>query len=213
LKLDEKQMQQAEALISVYQAELKDLEQNTADLLQRLQDKAAEMQAARTAGDTERAKQLQEELRNLAPATQAETHFFDALSEILTSEQKGKLEAVRKQAETAGDVALHPVYVVRTARKLPLTPEQNKQLEKILDDYRTSVAAARAEKPELVEERVEQLIKNVRAALTPEQAAAYDKAIAELRENPPSVKPAQPAPPTTQPADQPWDTSKRPSGK
>ncbi len=200
LKLDEKQMQQVEALITTYHAEQNDLEQNATELLQRIQDKAAEMQAARTSGDTERAKLLQEELRNLAPAVQAENHFFDALTETLTAEQKTKLPLFRKRAETVGDISLRPVHVLRAARKLGLTAEQNQQLEKLLDDYRISAASARGEKPAPADDRVEQFVKNVRSILTQEQAKAYDKAVADLRDNPPSPAPFQPPPATTQPA-------------
>lgn len=211
LKLDDKQMQQAEALIAAYHAELKDLEQNTTELLQKIQDKAADMQAARTAGDTERAKVLQEELRNLAPATQVENHFFDALREVLTDDQKSKLAFTRKRAEIAGDISLRPVHVLRAVRKLSFTPDQDQQLEKILDDYRTSATAARGDKTESAEERVEQFIKNVRAILTPQQTEAYDKEIAALRENPPTPTPFPPPGATTQPTGVPPAATSQPS--
>ena len=210
LKLDDKQMQQAEALIAAYHAELKDLEQNTTELLQRIQDKAAEMQAARTAGDTERTRVVQEELRNLAPSTQAENHFFDSLQEILTAEQKDKLPVLRKRAEVAGDISLRPVHVLRAVRKLALTADQERQLEKILDEYRTSAAGPRGEKPESPEERVEQFIKNVRALLTPQQVQAYDREIAALRENPPTPTPFPPPGATTQPTGGPSPASNPP---
>jgi Spy/CpxP family protein refolding chaperone len=225
LKLDEKQMQQAEALVAAYQAELKDAEANAAELLQKIQDKAAEMQAARNAGDTEGAKRLQEELRKLAPPAQAESHFFEALEPVLNAEQKAKLPAIRKRAETAGDVSLRPVYVLRAARKLALTDQQNQQLEKLLEDYRTAASAARNEKGEAAEERVEQFIKNVRSILAGPQVEAYDKEIAALHENPPTATPFQPppqapsgvTPATTQPAEPPSPAapppSPRPHGK
>jgi hypothetical protein len=192
LKLDDKQMQQAEALLAAYQAELKDAESNAGELLQKIQEKAAEMQAARNAGDTEGAKRLQEELKNLAPPAQAENHFFEALDEILSPEQKAKLPAIRKRAETAGDISLRPVYVLRAARKQNLTQQQDDQLEKLLDEYRTAAAGARTEKGEAAEERVEQFIKNVRAILTGPQVEAFDKEIATLRENPPTMTPFSP---------------------
>jgi Spy/CpxP family protein refolding chaperone len=202
LKLDEKQMQQAEALIVAYQAELKDAEANAAELLQKIQEKAAEMQAARNAGDTEKAKRLQEELKNLAPPAQAENHFFEALAGVLTAEQKAKLPAILQRAETVGEISLRPVYVLRAARAQNLTEAQDQQLEKLLDEYRKAAAANRAEKGEAAEERVEQFIKNVRAILTGPQVEAYDKEIAALRENPPTARPFLP-PPTPSAATQP----------
>ena len=110
--------------------------------------------------------------------------------------------------------------MLRAARKLALTPDQDQQLEKILDDYRTSIAVVRGEKTESTEERVEQLIKNIRSILTQQQTASYDKEIAALRENPPPVTPFPPPGATTQPAGappapppQPPPPARQPSGK
>jgi hypothetical protein len=206
LRLDEQQTPQSEALFAAYQAEMKDMEQHTAELLKGIQDKYAEVQAARTGGDEERAKKLQEELRALAPDMQAESHFFDALESVLNPEQKSRLPAIRKRAEVPGGQSLRPVYVLRAARKLALTPEQDRQLEKALDDYRTSAQSAPPDKGQPPEDRVEQFISNVRAILTPPQAATFDKDVEALRENPPIAQPAQipdatppppPAPPLT----------------
>ncbi len=178
--------------MAAYHAELKDMEENAAELLQRIQDKAAELQAARTAGDTEKTQRLQEELRNLAPAAQAENHFFEGLEQHLTAEQRTKLPQILKKAETVGDISLRPVHVLRAVRKLGLSSEQDAQLEKLLDEYRTSAATARGEKPQATEERVEQFIANVRAILNPNQVEVYDKAISALRDDPPSPAPFEP---------------------
>jgi hypothetical protein len=191
LRLDEPQTQQSEALFATYQAEMKDMEQHTAELLKGIQDKYAEVKAARDAGDEGRAKILQDELRALAPDMQAETHFFDGLQSVLNPEQKNRLPAIRKRAEVPGGQSLKPVYVLRTARKLALTPEQDRQLEKTLDDYRTSAQGGPADKGQAPEERVEQFITAVRAILTPAQAATFDKNVEALRENPPIAQPAQ----------------------
>ena len=200
LRLDEKQTEQADALFATYQAELKDMEQHAAELLQRIQDKYAEVQAARTAGDEERAKKLQDELRALAPEAQAEGHFLDALDSVLKPEQKGRLPAIRKRAEVPGGQSLRPVYVLRAARKLALTPEQVGQLEKTLEDYRGAVMNHAGEKGPTGDEQIEQFIVSVRAILTPAQAAAFDKEVEALRENPPTAQPAQLPGAATQPA-------------
>jgi Spy/CpxP family protein refolding chaperone len=202
LKLDEKQMQQVEALIAVYHAELKGLEAKATELLQELQDKFAELQAARNDGNEARVKELQEELRNMAPSAQAENHFFEGLEQVLTDQQKAKLATVRKRAETVGDISLRPIHVLRAAHKVSLTLEQYRQLEKILDQYRSALAGERPENQYDADQRVEQLVQDVRVILTPAQAAAYDQQIDELREGPPAPKPIQlpGADATTQPA-------------
>ena len=197
LRLDQNQMQQAEALIVAYQAELKDMEAHTAEVLQRIQDKYAEVQAARTAGDEERVKKLQEELGGLSPEAIAEGHFIDALQDALTPEQKSKLPAIQKRAALPQGQSLRPVYVLRAARKLALTPEQDSQLEKVLDEFRTSVQSTPPGQAN--EERSEQFISSVRAVLTPTQAESFDKELATLRENPPTPQPFQPPGAATRP--------------
>lgn len=200
LRLDEEQMQQAEDLITIYNAETKDLQANAGELMQRIQDKFAELQAAKSANDPEKVKKLQEELRNLAPEKQTETHFFEGLQQVLTAQQKEKLPAIIKRAEAGGDTSLRPVHVLRAARKLGLSAEQVQKLETITGDFRTLQATSRPADSDAAEKRVDDLIGKVRAILTAEQATAYDKAIEELRESPPPPPAGSTEPPPAPPA-------------
>jgi hypothetical protein len=204
LKLDKTQNEQAEALITVYHAEMKDLEANAAELLQKIQDKFAEVQAAKAAGDDAKVKQLQDELRNMAPSVQAENSFFTALGDLLSPEQKEKLPQLRKQVETIGDVSLRPIHVIRATKDLQLTGEQSAKLEKLISDYRDGMGQARPENQQAQNERVEQLVVNVRAILTDGQAVKFDALIEEARFSPAPKPAAAPAgafqPPATRPA-------------
>ena len=128
LQLDEKQMQQAEALIAIYNAEFDEQKKDPAGLLLKIQDKYAESKAAADAGNTELAQKLQAELKAMAPGIQPENHFFENLEETLTPAQKPKLPAVRKRAESGGESVLRPIHVLRAVRKLSLTPDQNARL-------------------------------------------------------------------------------------
>lgn len=191
IRLDEEQMQQAEALIAVYNAELKDMEQNAAELLQRIQDKYAQIQAAKAREDDETVRILQNELRNMAPGVAAENHFLEGLKQVLTEEQKDRLPAALKRAESAGDLALRPVHVLRAALKQNLTGEQREQLELVLAKFREMQVTNRPTSPQAAEEQVDALVGQIRAILTAEQAQAFDGEIAQLRDDPPPARPVQ----------------------
>ena len=182
LHLDDKQKQQAEALLATYNAQLADAEKNREELLVRLQAKVAELQKAKEAGDKELEAKLQQELRAMAPGIKAENDFFEALSASLTEEQKAKLPEIRAKAETVGNISIRPIHVLRAARKQSLTPEQERGMEKLLDNFRASLQTDRDQTPDAATRKTEQLIQDVRALLTPEQAAKYDKDIDDMRD-------------------------------
>ncbi len=200
LRLNDEQMQQAEALIAVYNAELKAMEQEAVELLQRIQDKYAQIQAAKAQGDTQAVQTLQEELRNMAPGVQAENHFFEGLQEVLNDEQKERLPAIRKRAAAAAEIMLRPVHVLRAVRKLELTSAQDQQVEKILAGFRQKQVTSRPSNQQAAEEQVDQLVADIRAVLTEEQAPVFDREIAALRDDPPPARPIEFPSPETKPA-------------
>jgi Spy/CpxP family protein refolding chaperone len=189
LKLDDKQQKQVDDLFTVYDAQLKEMQANAGELMQKIQDKFAELQAARNEGNQERVQRLQDELRNMAPDRQTENQFFEGLDSVLTPEQKAKLAGLLARAEAGGEVAIRPVHVLREARKLKLTADQDQKLEKVLDDYRTLTSTSRPSDPDVAEQRVEQFVADVRAVLTPDQAKAFDQQMQVLRDTPPPLPP------------------------
>lgn len=191
LKLDEQQQQQAEALIAVYNTELKEQEQNAVALLQRIQDKWAEVQAAQQAGDMEAANRLREELRNMAPNVAAENNFFDSLKQTLTDEQKAKLPKLREQAETITSVSIRPVHVLKAVRSVALSKEQMKQLETKLAEYRNEMRRVRPQDKDESDERVAKLIESIRGMLESEQLAAFNAKIEVYRQSAPAPKPVK----------------------
>jgi|GEM_PF-2495744 len=200
LRLSDEQMQQAEALIAVYNAELKAMEAEAVELLQKIQDKYAQIQAAKAQGDTQAVQTLQEELRNMAPGVQAENHFFEGLQEVLNDEQKERLPAIRKRAAAAVDIMLRPVHVLRAVRKLTLTSEQDQKVEKLLADFRQKQVTSRPSNQQAAEEQVDQLVADIRALLTEEQAALFEREITILRDDPPPARPIELPSPQTKPA-------------
>jgi hypothetical protein len=147
----------------------------------RIRDKLAEVQAARDEGNTELATKLQAELREMAPGVKAENTFFESLIQILTPEQQAKLPDLRERADKLGDISMRPVHVVRAARKVGLTLDQQKEIEKLLADYRTRLVSERPTNKVETKTRVEELVDNIRAILTPEQATRFDTLINDLR--------------------------------
>lgn len=200
LRLDKLQMQQAEALLAVHGAEMKDLEKNATQLLEDIQKKYMEIKAAENDGNVELANRKREELRELGPGVKQESSFFEALEEILTSEQKAKVAKLRRKARTLKEIALRPVHVLRAARRASLSMEQLGRLEKILDEFRNQVVGKRPEDPKEGAQRVEKLVQDIRAILTPPQAEIYDQQIEELRAAPPAPNLIR-LPPASRPAE------------
>ncbi len=196
LDLSDQQMQQVEALIAVYQATLAEDRENPEDLMKRLKDKLAEIRNAEAAGETERAAELREEMRNLSPGNRAENEFFESLEQYLNPQQLAKLPNARQRSETIGSIALRPVYVMRVAFNLNLKPEQTRQLESLLQAFRLDIRQNRPANQEDVTQRVDTLVGQVREILTPEQAEEYDSQIESLRGNTPPSNVLQLPPPS-----------------
>jgi len=200
LSLDESQTQQMEALITAYNAELAEYQKDPAEMARQLQEKSAEIQAARAAGDEARVEQLRQELRELAPEARAEKTFFERLEQVLTEPQKARLPQLRELAKDPKSASLRPFHVVQAARELGLSPEQDRRLEEVLDTFRKNQMVDRPKEFSAMEERIEQLVRDVRAVLTAAQAAKFDDKITTLRFSAPAPVPMSLPAPATQPA-------------
>lgn len=198
LQLNEPQTQQMEALITAYNAELAEYQKDPAEMAHQLQEKSAEIQAARAAGDEQRVEKLRQELRELAPEARAEKTFFERLEQSLTEAQKTRLPQLRELAKDPKSASLRPFHVIQAARELGLSPDQDRRLEEVLETFRKNQMVDRPKDFTAMEERVEQLVQDVRAVLTAAQAAKFDDRIATLRFSAPAPVPVQlPAPATS----------------
>ena len=108
---------------------------------------------------------------------------------MLDEQQKTPRQALRRQAETIGDISMRPIHVLRAARKLKLTTEQTVQLEVVLAAYRQKQLDERPADKATARLQVDQLVQDIRALLTPEQATAYDAEVTVLREAAPVAAP------------------------
>ncbi len=101
LSLNDEQKQQMEALIGGFYAEMAAMEGDAQPIMMRIRDKYGEIQKALADKNYDLVEKLQIELRNLAPTTMAENHFFEAFEPILTPEQKAKLPQLREDVKFA----------------------------------------------------------------------------------------------------------------
>lgn len=187
LNLTDDQWKQAETLIQVFNAELDELRRDPKKIIEEIEAKYGELKDAKNSGDESRVKKLKEELRGLAPTSRAERHFFDGLVSVLNAEQKVKLEKIRRAESGA---ALKPFQVVRIARQVELTPQQDRDLERVMREYRTKVAGS----PNAA---VDEFIAEVRLLLTNTQQSKFDQLIDEARfgdDDGSTPKPPAPAP-------------------
>jgi hypothetical protein len=191
LQLNEQQTQQMEALIAAFNAELAEGQKDRTEMMKKLQERSAEIQAAREQGNEDLVEKLRAELRELAPDVRAEKNFFEALVQVLTEPQKSRLPQVRELAKNPQSATLRPVHVLRAVRELGLTPDRDRRLEDVLDAFRKSLLVDRPKDEAAMEERTEQLVRDVRPILPPDQVAKFDEKLTEWRSNPPPARPVQ----------------------
>jgi len=216
LELTSQQKKQSEALFVLYQADVDEAKADRINLLRRMQVVMAEIDQAKADGDTERERELRGKLSKMGPESSAEDNFFEKLAQILTDEQKTKLPKLRNDVKTAHLTlpapkpavspqpvpvpegppvapvtlgALRPSHVLKAVNQLGLAPEQQKQFEEILEQFRTNMRVSQPRTEEALAERLDQFIKMIRPILPADLGGAFDLALVKLRSNPPAAKP------------------------
>ncbi len=191
LDLDARQQQHVEGLFAEFKAESDMSQERTKERMDAIMATFNEMQEAQKAGDTARADELRERLRSLAPGAALERGFVEGLLPVLNEGQRAKFERLMKELETATDLSLKPVEVVRIARGLELKPEQNARLEQVQQAFRQKAATSTTKEQD--DQSLERLISDVRALLNADQAARFDKEIDRRRLDPPPAPATAPA--------------------
>lgn len=139
LDLDEKQWQHADGLFEIFESNKNPSREEMLERLQEIQRVYQEKEAAKAAGETERAEELNQKLRSLAPGAAAETEFLDSLRQALSDAQKAKLEMLLTKLNNGAEVAITPVGVIRAARAYDLSAEQKAQLGKLQSEFRAVI--------------------------------------------------------------------------
>jgi len=179
LELTREQWEHAEGLFAILESEANPGPDQLKDLMEQIVATNQELQKAREAGDKEREEVLREELRNLAPGVAAEKHFIEALMPVLTPQQQAKLQTLLETLKDVTDLSLKPIEVIRIARGLGLSPDQDRQIEQLMQEFRKSIATANSAQAE--KSLLEKLIADVGVLLTSEQKTQFDREIDKRR--------------------------------
>lgn len=192
LELNETQEKDVDSLIAVYNATMKE-ETSPAALLQFMTDlqvMMTEREEAKAAGNTQRVKEINEQIKASTPGNASERQFFEGLEGMLTETQQKKLVAVRKRIASNPDVTLTPHDVVEAARAQNLDKDQRDKLDSTLKEYRAMIAKNR---PSTLQDRmksVDKLIDKVGGVLNADQKKAFMAEIERMRP-PTELKPVK----------------------
>jgi hypothetical protein len=202
LNLNEQQKQHADSLLAVLEVEAKLSGDALKERLEQIQRVMRERTAAAQAGDTARVAELNEELNDLQLQKGAERRFLEGLRPALDEAQKAKLETILKRLEASPDAALKPIHIVRAAHELGLSPEQNRALDQVVQEFRKKIGESGELDALKRIDLLDTFTSQVRAVLNPDQQQRFDRKVEELRLAPPTPPPAPAAPawPATRPA-------------
>lgn len=170
LKLTEEQAKQYDEF---YAALREDLREDRADNSQTQQIIAKIMEAAE-AGDTDRIKELREQLPNPRQQLQeAAERFLDQVEQILEPEQVRTLQRFRQRVR-GGDARSRLQAMFRAVQRLDLDADQRKQLGQLERETHRAAREARRD-PETMAQLVTEVQQELRDMLTDEQVAKFDK--------------------------------------
>lgn len=189
LGLTDEQKQQVEALLQIYDAEVQAGQSDPQALGQKMKEKLAEIEEARSKGDAEAEQRLQQELREVVPHVAAEKNFYANLEQTLSDEQKARLSTLRERAESGKGLYVRPIQVLRAVHAVDPTTAQLEKIEQVVDAYRQEMVTVRSIDAGNISKMVEDFTTKLRALLTPPQVVKFDQALDLLKMSVPDAKP------------------------
>jgi len=142
----------------------------------------AEMRQLKAKGDEKGVERVKEQMRRLMERYEPDEEFYTNLRELLTPEQRERLDEVLARLKRNPDGTLRPADVLRVARHLDLTEEQRQQLEEFKLHTARKFSIGRVVHDEVLRFKLmRRMIAGVRAILTPEQRARFDREVDALR--------------------------------
>jgi Spy/CpxP family protein refolding chaperone len=182
LQLNEQQRATFDALVA---EQRKLAHQQIQDWQQARPALAEELREAREAGDEGRVAELLAQLEAERPAPPDPEDLLDQLEPSLTAEQKAKLAKLRAElVEFSGRPVGDVETILRAAKRLDLSDQQEEQLKAIIRDARAAERDAPRD-PQARAERAKLVKKQVLAVLNADQAAEFERLLARERQERP----------------------------
>jgi hypothetical protein len=140
-----------------------------------------QIERAKDAGNQDKVDALTQRLQRLGQDTAADADFFMNLEPSLTGVQKEMLEQARARLDRNPSGAVRPIDLMRAARRLDLTEEQQDKMRAARAAARKKIGPLLKLSGKLERELVNLYADEVRALLTPEQLLQFEYRVRALR--------------------------------
>ena len=201
LGLSQEQQQHVEGLWAILDSRAHATAEQLTERLTTIHALGEELRAAVAAGDKQRADELRKQLLALAPGKEAEREFVAGLRPVLSEEQNAKLDRLLQQMESAAQLKLTPIQVVRAAWQTKLNAEQLRQLEVLMQGFRRQIIGVADTDSLKRAELLGKFIADVSAALDARQRTEFEKTLEKLEPNlPAAIDVSPPGSPASKPA-------------
>jgi uncharacterized tellurite resistance protein B-like protein len=140
-----------------------------------------EIEAAKAAGDKAKVDELAAQLQQMGKDATDDSEFYDNIASQLTDEQKAKLVAAQARLDNNPSGSLRPVDMVRIARDLNPTSEQQTRMRDAQEAMRKILYPVLRPNMKMKSKMVNFLHDEIRAILTEEQRPQWDYRIRVLR--------------------------------
>lgn len=177
LSLSSEQRQHAAGLFDMYFGGSQTPEIN----LDRVTSLVAEIEQARAAGDTERQREIEQELRAMGQKADPSGEFLDNMMQVLDEDQRMMLSRAQERLTRNPSGEFRAVDILWAVHACNPIPDQMKRIDARLAEYRALVNRVRTMREERATRLLDELVTDVRALLTADQAARYDEMIESYR--------------------------------
>jgi hypothetical protein len=140
-----------------------------------------QLEQAKEAKDQEKVDELTKQLQRIGQQASGDADVFANLEPQLTDQQKQKLAQARARLEHLPSGALRPIDLIRAARSLNLTTQQERKLVQASIATREMLGPLQRPSVDLKLRMMTYLVGEIRALLTPDQAAQFEHRIRALR--------------------------------
>ena len=140
-----------------------------------------QLERAREADDQQQVERLTQELKGMGHEADDESDVFATLAPKLTDVQRAKLEQARARLERIPSGAVRPIDLIRAARTLELTGEQQHKLQEATIATNKMLGPILKPNTDLKLKMINFLATEIRSLLAPQQVAAFDHRIRALR--------------------------------